>query len=131
MNFRNILRLFKPNANLSPSNLDAIPSDTDWDEVREKNQEEARKAALPSHVVCKAIDLKSGDTIIHNYSVFKITECGCGFGAGNEFGDYFYIEGRYVNGNPTDPEPLKKCWAFQKCPVIKLTSSIESTNSPT
>tara|TARA_R110000772_G_scaffold249530_2_gene363837 strand:+ start:24589 stop:24969 length:381 start_codon:yes stop_codon:yes gene_type:complete len=49
------------------------------------------------HTVIKAKELKPGDTIIHDYSVFKINECGCGIGAGNEFGEYFWMKGEYPN----------------------------------
>jgi hypothetical protein len=90
-------------------------SDINYSEAVAKALEEARKAPLPSCEIVKAIDLKVGDTIIHKYSKFKITECGCGYGAGNEFGHYFWIKGYSVSSKIVDD-----FWSFQKCPVIKI-----------
>lgn len=106
--------------------LDKISKE--WEEIkgkeiiayRDKSQEDNRNFVLSGFEIVKAIDLKPQDVIIHNYSKFKISECGCGFGAGNEFGDYFFIKGVFVNGNPTDPKPLKDFWSFQRCPMIKV-----------
>lgn len=85
-------------------------------------KERAARATLDGFVLVKAVDLKAGDTIIHNYGRFLISECGCGYFAGNEFGDYFWIKGYAVHGNPTDPKPLKDFWSFQCCPMIKCVS---------
>ena len=87
---------------------------------RDKTQQENRDFVLSGFEIVKAIDLKVQDIIIHDYSKFKISECGCGYGAGNEFGDYFWIKGYFVNGNPTGPKPFKDFWSFQRCPMIKL-----------
>ncbi len=81
-------------------------------------QKMVENVKLDNYKLVKAIDLKAGDKIIHNYSKFLIQECGCGFGAGNEFGNYFWIKGNFINGNPTDPSPLKDFWSFQGCPMI-------------
>lgn len=128
MDFKNILKwrftekvLFSEKKDLPPCSGEIISKDSiDWGKIREESEERARNSAIPNHIVCKAIELKAGDVIIHNYSRFKILECGCGFGAGNEFGNYFWIKGEFVNGNPTDPKPLKNFWSFQECPIIKL-----------
>ena len=77
-------------------------------------------STVPAHIIIKARELKAGDIIIHNYSRFKINNCGFGYVAGNEFGDYFWIKGYSVNGNKTDPNSIKDFLAFEECPVIKL-----------
>jgi hypothetical protein len=87
--------------------------------LRESQEKAARESAIPDHVVCRAIDLKPDDLIIHKYSKFLIEDCGCGFGAGNDFGNYFWIKGRIQSSNLPNP-PLEDFWAFQMCPVIKL-----------
>ncbi len=113
--------LFSKKKDLLPYSGEIIPNDSiDGNKIREGSEEKARNSTIPSYIVCKAIELKAGDVIIHDYSRFKISECGCGFGAGNEFGNYFWVKGCFVDGNPTDPKPLKDFWSFQECPVIKL-----------
>lgn len=85
-------------------------------------KERAAKATLDEFSLVKAVDLKAGDVIIHDYRRLRITECGCGYFAGNEFGDYFWIKGRFVHGNPTDPQPLKDFWSSQCCPMIRCNA---------
>lgn len=83
----------------------------------EASEELARNASIPDHIVCKAIELKPGDIIIHNYSKLRILKCGPGGGASNEFGDYFWIKGVFVSDFNCS---LQEFWSFQECPVIKL-----------
>lgn len=96
------------------------PSSQEICKIRDEAFERARNCSLPDHEIIAAINLKAGDEIIHKYARFKIQECGCGFGASNEFGNYFWIKGFFLNGNRADPKPLKDFWSFQECPVIKL-----------
>ena len=85
---------------------------------KDKIQQDNRDFVLSGFEIVKAIDLKAGDIIIHNYSKFVISACGCGFGAGNEFGDYFWIKGVFVGSN----QP-KEFWSFHRCPVIKFAEN--------
>jgi len=86
---------------------------------RDKLQEENRRHTLSGFEMVKGIDLQAGDIIIHEYGRFQIFECGCGYGAGNEFGDYFWIKGYFVDKNLTRYSSLKDFWAFQRAPIIK------------
>lgn len=98
---------------------DKTQIDSDIIKFRDDQQKRSRELVLTGLEIVKGIDLKPGDIIIHNYSRFKITECGLGFGAGNEFGDYVWVKGKLVTGNPTDPKPEKDFWTFQRCPIIR------------
>ncbi len=90
--------------------------------IKDEGQVEARNSPLPPHIVCKAIELMPGDIIIHKCFRFKISQCGCGASrnSASEFGDYFWIQGSFIYGDSTKPEPNCEFWAFQNCPMIKL-----------
>lgn len=81
-------------------------------------QDMARKLPVIPHEVINAIHLKAGDAIIHNYARFKIESCVCGFGAGNEFGNYLSIKGWHTD-SMFGKKIIEFC-AFQECPVIRL-----------
>jgi hypothetical protein len=69
--------------------------------------------------IVKCSDLKAGDTIIYSNKIFKIDECGQGVGAGNEFGEYFSMTGRFSYGI-SDSSTQVTNWGYRNCPVIRL-----------
>ena len=79
----------------------------------------AKAKDIISHEVCKGVDLKIGDYIIHNCSIFLISSISLGFGAGNQFGHYIEITGNYADIYCLPLEPIK-FWTFQSCPIIRL-----------
>jgi len=88
---------------------------------RDKDQEENRKVSLDEFEMVKAIELQKADIIVHNCSKFQITACGCGYGAGNEFGDYFWIKGFYLNEfSFFNLRQKRDFWLFQRCPVVRV-----------
>ncbi len=96
-----------------------IPSVEEITKMRDAQFKQAEEAPVINHEVVNANHLKSGDTIIHDGYRFKIAECGRGFGAGNDFGNYFWIKGHQLVSH----EPLgtyKEFWSYQACPVIRL-----------
>lgn len=92
-----------------------IHTSDEIEKMRDAEFKAAGEAPVIAHEVVNAIHLKPGDIIIHKYSKFKITECGRGFGAGNEFGNYFWIKGEGVKQPSKD-----EFWSFQMCPMIRL-----------
>lgn len=88
------------------------------EQIKKERLNDAKSASLPNHIVCKGIDLRPNDIIIHNYSRFIITEYFEGFGAGNEFGEFIAIVGYYCCD--TERQNKQNFWTFQKSPVIKL-----------
>lgn len=95
-----------------------IHTDNDIEKMRDAQFKEAEEAPVIPHEVINAIHLKPGDTIIHKYSKFKIIECGRGFGAGNEFGNYFWIKGHSLS--PYAKKIKEEFRTFQKCPMIRI-----------
>jgi len=107
----------KPVKNAGSCNI-PIYTDNEMEKMRDAQFKEAEEAPVIAHEVVNAIHLKPGDIIIHKYSKFKITECGRGFGSGNEFGNYFWIKGQ--NLSPFAQTTKEDFWSFQKCPMIRL-----------
>jgi len=74
------------------------------------------------YIIIKAKELQVSDIIIHNYTRFFITECGCGQGAGSlDFGEYFWMKGEFLYKDYIG-KPIKDkivLWSFQECPIIK------------
>lgn len=75
------------------------------------------------YIIVRAKELLSNDVIIHNGLRFSIEKCGCGKGAFSyDFGDYFWVEGKFINTHPLDPKPNKTFWLFQNSPTIKCVN---------
>lgn len=80
---------------------------------RDADFEKARNCDMSNYKIVRAIDLKVGDVFVHSCNRIKITECGCGWGAGNEFGYYFWVKGRFI----CDSSLFDK-WLFQEAPIV-------------
>ncbi len=84
---------------------------------------------MEKYTIVKAKELKVSDIIIHNYTRFLITECGCGKGAGSlDFGEYFWIKGEflhadYVSNSIKTFKDKADFWSYQECPIIKCINN--------
>jgi hypothetical protein len=105
------LDLFKKKA-AQPVEQDSPPYD-DLIAQRESDFEKARKCDMSNYKIVRGIDLKPGDVIVCDCEKVKIIECGCGWGAGNEFGNYFWCKGEYISF----PRNFNK-WLFQEAPIV-------------
>ena len=79
---------------------------------------------IPPIEVVKYSDLKAGDTIIYDSRIFKIDDCQQGVGAGNEFGEYFSMTGRFPYGISDGSRQVTN-WGFRNCPVIRLLENTQ------
>ncbi len=76
-----------------------------------------QKPIIP-HEVINAVNVKEGDTIIHESNRFVVQSVDYSIGCGNDFGNGIYVTGKPLLSN-VNIEP-KNIWLFAGCPIIKV-----------
>lgn len=118
----NIFNFFKKKIHVEPATKEDILAIENLTIQRNADFEKARNCDMSSYKIVRAIDLKAGDVFVHECNKIKIAECGCGWGAGNEFGWYFWGKGRFV----CDSSIFDR-WLFQQAPIVLcLEESLKS-----
>ena len=77
-----------------------------------------------TYIIIKGKEIQINDIIIYLGMRFRVFGFGLGKGAGSfEFGEYVWLEGEFINTNPTDSQPIKRFWLFENTPVVKCINN--------
>lgn len=117
----------KDDAPASPADIAAYEASISA--MKESNERTIASVNLDDYEIVKGVSLRAGDIIVHDYMLIRINSCGCGFGVGNEFGNYYWIKGHGCTEGPFCSNPYD-FWTSQGCPVIRKKAAQIEEKTP-